>query len=168
MRGERMFSFLPRSHAATFSTKKCLADRPHFGPIDLVFPGANMPETAATPKVLISDDERVIADTLAAILNHGGFEARAAYSSAQALEIAPVFRPDLLISDVIMADMNGIEAAIRIRTMLPDIRVFLLSGQTATQELLIKEKADGFGFEILLKPVHPSDLIFRLRESMAA
>jgi CheY-like chemotaxis protein len=127
-----------------------------------------MPETAAKLKVLISDDERVIADTLAAILNHGGFEARAAYSSAQALEMASVFRPDLLITDVIMEDMNGIEAAIRIRAMLPKIRVFLLSGQTSTPEWLEKEKADGYGFEILMKPVHPRDLISRLRESMAA
>ena len=64
------------------------------------------------PKVLIADDERVIADTLAAILNHGGFEARAVYSCPEALEIARTFSPDMLIADVIMAGMNGIEAAI--------------------------------------------------------
>ncbi len=127
-----------------------------------------MPENAVKTKVLITDDERVIADTLAAILNHGGFEARAAYSCSEALEIAPAFRPDLLISDVIMAEMNGIEAAIRMKRMLPDIRVFLLSGQTATPELLHKEKAEGYGFEVLIKPVHPRDLISRLRECIAA
>lgn len=127
-----------------------------------------MPENAVKTKVLITDDERVIADTLAAILNHGGFDARAAYSCSEALEIAPIFRPDLLISDVIMAEMNGIEAAIRIKQMLPDIRVFFLSGQTATRELLQKEKADGYGFEVLVKPVHPRDLISRLRECIAA
>jgi CheY-like chemotaxis protein len=125
-----------------------------------------MPETAAKSKVLIADDERVIADTLVAILNHGGFEACAAYSCAQALEMAPVFRPDLLVSDVIMDGMNGIEAAVRIKAMLPEIRVFLLSGQTATPELLEKEKAGGYGFEVLMKPVHPRDLINRLRESI--
>ena len=127
-----------------------------------------MSENAVKTKVLITDDERVIADTLAAILNHGGFDARAVYSCREALEIAPVFRPDLLISDVIMAEMNGIEAAIRMKRMLPDIRVFLLSGQTATPELLQKEKADGYGFEVLVKPVHPRDLISRLRECIAA
>jgi CheY-like chemotaxis protein len=130
--------------------------------------GAHMPETAAKTKVLIVDDERVIADTLTAILNHSGFDARAAYSCGEALEIAPVFSPDLLISDVIMAERSGIEAAIRIKKMLPDIRVFLLSGQTATTELLEKEKADGYGFEVVMKPVHPSDLITRLRECIAA
>ena len=126
-----------------------------------------MPEIPVPPKVLIADDERVIADTLAAILNLGGFEARAAYSCSQALDLAPVFRPDLLIFDVIMDEMSGIEAAVRIKAMLPDIRVFLLSGQTATAEMLEKEKADGYGFEVIIKPVHPRDLIARLREGMA-
>lgn len=127
-----------------------------------------MVESGAKPKVLIADDERVIADTLAAILNQGGFEARAVYSTVKALELAPAFQPDLLISDVIMAEMNGIEAAIRIRALLPDIRVFLLSGQTATAEWLERENATGFGFEILTKPLHPKELISRLQERMAA
>jgi len=64
--------------------------------------------------------------------------------------------------------MNGIEAAVRIRAMLPEVRVFLLSGQAATPELLQQEKADGYGFEVLMKPVHPRDLLNRLREAMAA
>lgn len=127
-----------------------------------------MSETRNRPKVLIADDERVIADTLAAILNQGGFEARAVYSCVKALEVAPAFRPDLLISDVIMSEMNGIDAAIRIKAILPDIRVFLLSGQTATGELLKRQNAAGYGFEVLTKPLHPRDLIARLLESMAA
>jgi CheY-like chemotaxis protein len=122
-----------------------------------------MPETRNKPKVLIADDERVIADTLAMILNQGGFEARAVYSCVNALEIAPAFRPDMLISDVIMSELNGIEAAIRMKALLPDIHVFLLSGQTATAELLEKQNASGYGFEVLNKPLHPQDLISRLR-----
>jgi len=126
-----------------------------------------MPDTPAKPKVLIADDERVIADTLALILNQGGFEAQAVYSCVKALEVAPSFRPDMLISDVIMAELNGVEAAIRMRALLPDIRVFLLSGQTATAELVEKADASGYGFEVLIKPLHPQDLITRLRSSMA-
>lgn len=128
--------------------------------------GALMPETIAKPRVLIADDERVIADTLAMILNQGGFEARAVYSCVKALELAPAFRPDLLISDVIMAELNGIEAAVKMKAILPDIRVFLLSGQTATAELIEKQNAAGYGFEVLTKPLHPQDLISRLRNSM--
>jgi CheY-like chemotaxis protein len=80
--------------------------------------------------------------------------------------MAPDFKPDLLISDVIMSDLNGIEAAVRMKALLPDIRVFLLSGQTATAEMLEREKATGFGFEVLIKPLHPSDLIRKLRDTM--
>jgi DNA-binding NtrC family response regulator len=127
-----------------------------------------MDEIAGKARVLILDDERVIADTLTAILNQGGFEARAAYSSHQALEIAPAFHPDLLISDVVMEGASGIETAVRMKGILPDLVVFLLSGQTATRQLLEDEKAGGYGFEVLIKPVHPRDLIQRLRQRMAA
>jgi CheY-like chemotaxis protein len=122
-----------------------------------------MPETIVKPKVLVADDERVIADTLAMILNQSGFEARAAYSSEKALELVPEFKPDMLISDVIMGELNGIDAAIQIRAILPNIKILLFSGQAATADLLEKARAQGYEFEILAKPVHPQDLLTRLR-----
>lgn len=124
-----------------------------------------MPEdTYSKPKVLVVDDERVIADTLAMILNQSGFEARPVYSGEKAVELAAEFTPDMLISDVIMADLNGIDAAIRIRTLLPKIKILLFSGQAATADLLEKARAQGYEFEILAKPVHPQDLLSRLRQ----
>src|ERR1700761_5582374 len=124
-----------------------------------------MPEPSPKPKVLVADDERVIADTLSMILNQSGFEARAVYSGEKALELAASFQPDMLISDVIMADLNGIDAAIRIRALLPSIKILLFSGQAATADLLEKAPAKGYEFEILAKPVHPQDLLSRLRQS---
>src|ERR1700758_3724568 len=123
-----------------------------------------MPDSQAKPKVLVADDERVIADTLAMILNQSGFEARAVYSGEKALEMAPDFQPNMLISDVIMADLNGIDAAIRIRQVLPNIKILLFSGQAATADLLEKARSEGYEFEILAKPVHPQDLLSRLRQ----
>jgi CheY-like chemotaxis protein len=122
-----------------------------------------MPEIDAKPKVLVVDDERVIADTLAMILNQSGFEARAVYSGEKALELARTFEPDMLISDVIMADLNGIDTAIRIREELPRIKILLFSGQAATADLLEKARTQGYEFEILAKPVHPQDLLTKLR-----
>src|SRR6202161_4207093 len=122
-----------------------------------------MPENSQKPKVLVADDERVIADTLAMILNQSGFEAKAVYSGEKALEIAASFVPDMLISDVIMADLNGIDAAIQVRALLPKIKILLFSGQAATADLLEKARAQGYEFEILAKPVHPQDLLARLR-----
>jgi CheY-like chemotaxis protein len=123
----------------------------------------NMPENSARKKVLVADDERVIADTLSMILNQSGFEARAVYSGEKALELAASFVPDMLISDVIMADLNGIDAAIRIRALLPSIKILLFSGQAATADLLEKARTEGYEFEILAKPVHPQDLLNKLR-----
>lgn len=122
-----------------------------------------MPEAITKPKILVADDERVIADTLSMILNQSGFDARAVYSGENALELARTFAPDMLISDVIMADLNGIDAAIRIRALLPAIKILLFSGQAATADLLEKARTQGYEFEILAKPVHPQDLLTRLR-----
>jgi CheY-like chemotaxis protein len=123
-----------------------------------------MPTTTQKPRVLVADDERVIADTLAMILNQSGFEARAVYSGEGALDLADSFQPDMLISDVIMADLNGIDAAIRIRALLPRIKILLFSGQAATADLLEKARKEGSEFDILAKPVHPQDLLARLRK----
>jgi CheY-like chemotaxis protein len=122
-----------------------------------------MSETQVKPKVLVADDERVIADTLAIILNQSGFEATAVYSGEKAVETAKVLRPDMLISDVIMTDLNGIDAAIKIRTLLPECKILLFSGQAATADLLDRARVQGHEFEILAKPVHPQDRLARLR-----
>jgi DNA-binding response OmpR family regulator len=123
-----------------------------------------MSEARAKPRVLVADDERVIADSLTMILNQSGFDARAVYSGEQAIELAMSFKPEMLISDVIMGGLSGIEAAIRIRTLFPEVKVLLFSGQAATADLLKKARAEGYDFEILAKPVHPQDLLARLRQ----
>lgn len=120
--------------------------------------------TGPRPRVLVVDDERVIADTLAIILNQNGFEASAVYTGNSAVDQARSVRPDLIISDVIMPDMNGIEAAIKIRAMLPQCKILLFSGQAATADLLEQARTQGHEFEILAKPVHPQDLLAKLRD----
>jgi len=121
---------------------------------------------AAAPikrKVLVADDEQVIANTLAIILNQAGFEARAVYSGEKAVEALDTFEPDMLITDVIMTGMTGIEAAIATQAKLPNCKILLFSGQAATADLLEKARQDGHEFEILAKPVHPTDLLAKLR-----
>ena len=114
-------------------------------------------------KVLVADDEQVIANTLAIILNQAGFEARAVYSGEKAVEALDTFEPDMLITDVIMTGMTGIEAAIATKAKLPNCKILLFSGQAATADLLEKARQGGHEFEILAKPVHPTDLLAKLR-----
>jgi CheY-like chemotaxis protein len=123
-----------------------------------------MNDTKAKPRVIVVDDEHVIADTLATILNRAGYEATAVYTGQQAVDLAREIQPDLIVSDVIMPDMNGIEAAIVIRKMLPSCKVLLFSGQAATADLLENARAGGHEFEILAKPIHPQDLLAKLRQ----
>jgi CheY-like chemotaxis protein len=113
--------------------------------------------------VLVADDERIIADTLGMILNQSGFEAATVYSGQKAVEAARHFRPQVFLADVVMPGMSGIEAAIQISAMVPGCRVLLLSGQAATADLLRDARVRGHDFEILLKPVHPNQLLDRLR-----
>ncbi len=122
-----------------------------------------MTNGSTKPKVLVADDEQVIANTLAIILNQAGFEARAVYSGENAIETIEAFQPNMLISDVIMTGMTGIEAAIQIREKLPTCKILLFSGQAATADLLEKARSQGHEFEILAKPVHPTDLLAKLR-----
>jgi DNA-binding NtrC family response regulator len=110
-------------------------------------------------RVLIVDDEEVIADSLAMILNQAGFETHAVYNGDSALEIVPGFKPDFLISDVIMPGISGIETAIWVRTMLPSCKIILFSGQEYTSNLLEMARSRGYEFEILNKPVHAAHLI---------
>jgi CheY-like chemotaxis protein len=109
------------------------------------------------------DDERLIADALVIILNRNGFEATAAYSGETAIELSQSMQPEMIISDVIMNGINGIDAAIQIRSMLAKYKILLFSGHAAMADLLDQAGSQGHKFEVLAKPVHPQDLLRRLR-----
>src|ERR1700723_1206496 len=108
-------------------------------------------------RVLIVDDEPMIANTLAQILNASGFEARAVYNGENAVEVAGGLKPDGLVTDVIMRGISGIEVAMQVSDKLPSCRVILFSGQATTSDLLEPAKKKGRNFEILTKPIHPKD-----------
>ena len=120
-------------------------------------------EYTGARKVLVVDDERLIADTVTAILNEHGFEAVGVYNGEEAIQAARRFSPEILLTDVLMPKMSGIDLAIKIREEFPKIPVLLFSGQAATSELMRKAAADGYQFELLPKPIHPMELIAKLR-----
>jgi len=116
------------------------------------------------PVVLIVDDEHVIADTVAIILKKSGYAVLTAYDGKTALEIASVIPPELLITDVFMPDMDGIELALVLTRNIPDCKVLLFSGQASTADLLVKAHDSGNNFTLLAKPVHPSEMLRRISE----
>jgi DNA-binding NtrC family response regulator len=121
----------------------------------------------AAPVVLIVDDEKVIADTLSIILTHAGFITMTAYNGATALRMANEITPALLISDVVMPGISGVELAIMLTQSTPDLKVLLFSGQASTVDLLEKARRGGHHFTALTKPVHPTDMLKRISECLA-
>lgn len=114
-------------------------------------------------KVLIVDDERTIANSLAFILDLQGFITRTAFSGEEGIELAHMFRPDILVSDVFMGGTTGIEAAIEVKTRVPSCEILLMSGDIPKVQELQDRLDDGRRFEILAKPMHPLDLLAKLR-----
>jgi CheY-like chemotaxis protein len=82
-------------------------------------PGEAPQEAATTHRVLVVDDDKDVADTLAMLLECLGAETRVTYSGAAALAAIEEFRPELAFLDLGMPDMDGYETARRIRA-LPD------------------------------------------------
>jgi CheY-like chemotaxis protein len=121
----------------------------------------DMPEQVT---VYVVDDEPVIASTLAAILNASGFRATAYTSAEDAIRAAECEGPSLLISDVVMPGMNGVDLAIHLKSLCPKCKVLLFSGQAATNDLLESARRAGHDFELLSKPIHPKDLLAAIRK----
>jgi DNA-binding response OmpR family regulator len=118
------------------------------------------------PVVLVVDDERVIADTLSVILRRNGFAVMTAYDEVSALGIATQVPPQLLISNVAMPHMSGIDLAIAIRHAVPDCEVILFSGQASTADHLASARLAGYDFVTFTKPVHPSEMLARVSERL--
>lgn len=125
-----------------------------------VVPITSLPEARDhRPVVLVVDDEVLIADTLATILSQHGFAAFSAYEARSALEFAETTPPDVLLSDVAMPGMTGIDLAIAISAKFVNCRILLFSGQAHTSNLLSEACAAGYDFPVLTKPIHPRLLL---------
>lgn len=110
-------------------------------------------------RVLVVDDEPLVADSLVLILGARGFDTRAVYSGEDAAELAVSWKPDAVISDVVMGTMNGIDLAIYVGQVLPSCKVILMSGNLITGDLMTASEKLGHHFTILAKPFMPETLL---------
>lgn len=114
--------------------------------------------------VMVVDDEETLANTTTEILNLAGFCAFVAYDGQTALELAAKFHPDILLTDVLMPGMNGVELAVAVRELLPQTDILLISGQAGTIDLLERARSEGHAFDLIAKPIHPLKLIEQLKK----
>lgn len=111
------------------------------------------------PLILVADDEPIVASTLVQILKEEGFEAISVSDGAAAVRWARQARPDVVICDVVMPTLNGVEAAKQIRAILPETHVILFSGQAAATGIVERAEVEGHRFQVLAKPIDPEVLL---------
>ncbi|HWM92572.1 MAG TPA: ATP-binding protein [Thermoanaerobaculia bacterium] len=104
-------------------------------------------------RILVVDDNKDSADSLALLLTLQGSEVRTAYDGLEAVEAAAAFKPDVILSDIGMPKLNGYEAAQRIREQSQGRRVVLVAMTGWGQEEDRRRSVEaGFDFH-LVKPV---------------
>lgn len=130
-------------------------------PADLPAAPATRDDESCRPRpqrILIADDNRDAADSLAVMLKVFGHEVQTAYDGLQAVELAEAFRPALALLDIGMPRLNGYDAARRIRQGASggDIVLIALTGWGQPED---KQRSRAAGFDHhLVKPVDPSTL----------
>ncbi len=122
-----------------------------------------MPAVQKIRRVFVVDDEPTIASTLATILTNQGFHATSFSEPLEALRAIRSEAPDLLISDVVMPLLSGIDLATQVQEAWPDCKVLLFSGQALTIDFHESARKAGHHFEVLTKPVHPAELLQKIQ-----
>lgn len=121
-------------------------------------------------RVLIADDERTLADTLALIVNRSGHDSLAVYTGLEAVDAMQTFHADVVLSDVTMPGLNGFELARHLAENFPACKVLLMSGVDWAIELAEQQTGDRHYADLLTKPVMPQkilDFVARCSESAA-
>lgn len=111
-----------------------------------------MPTEEASIRVLVVDDNRIVADSLSLVIRGRGFDSRAAYSGESAVQLALAWEPHAAIVDAIMRPMDGVSLAVLLAKQLPACRVLLMSGNPDSGQLLKNSEKLGHNFPFLAKP----------------
>ena len=131
-----------------------------------VFPAAievrNLSTLRKDQTIFVVDDESIIAQTVGIILRNAGYEARSFSEPGAALDAAAGESPDLLVTDMAMPEMNGIELAFRMQELRPCCKVLVISGQLLTLPSVVKGAQESRNFDFLPKPVHPLELLEKI------
>ncbi len=111
-------------------------------------------------RVLVVDDDKLVADTLSLIFKANGFEAEACYSAAEGLERARTYDPELLLCDVTMPETTGLEMIAKIDRELPDCRILMLTAYSTNFDKVGEQsRTMRRPVSVLSKPCRPEELL---------
>lgn len=116
-------------------------------------------------RVLVVDDDRLVADTLCMVYKANGYDSEARYSAAEGYARAQSFAPDLVLCDVTMPEESGLQLAARMQVTMPQIRLLMLTAYASNApDVRAQSRKMQRPLHLLSKPCRPDDL---LRETRA-
>ena len=119
-------------------------------------------------RILVIDDDDLVRDTLARILVRGGYEAVSAKSGREGIARFRENPPDLIVTDVIMPDQDGIETIVELRQMDPAPPIIAISGGGRAKAMQFLDAAEKLGAnKVLSKPVKQADLLAVIAELLS-
>ena len=108
-------------------------------------------------KVLVVEDDATVRDVLTTLLGFDGFEVESVDDGAKGLELAETMQPDVVLLDVVLPGMNGLEVCRSLRQKVPNARVVMLTGRGTAEDELdgVSAGADAY----LRKPFSSLELL---------
>src|SRR5713101_7445448 len=115
-------------------------------------------------RILAIDDEPTMTDWLKILLEHAGFEVKTALIGTRGEEIFKTWRPDAVVTDMLLPDVDGIELVRKFKQIEPESEVIVITGQGNIPRSVEAVKAGAFDF--LEKPVDADRLLDKLEKAM--
>ena len=114
-------------------------------------------------KILVIDDDHMVRYTLSKILRNSGYEVVTAADGERGMTAFHAEKPDVVITDLIMPEQEGIETILQIKRARPEVRIIAISGGGRIANTDVLQAARGLGAdEILAKPFEAEELLSRL------
>jgi two-component system OmpR family response regulator len=125
-------------------------------------PRADLRRVDGAPvRVLVVDDEATLAELVTMALRYEGWEVRSAGDGAGAVRIARELRPDVVVLDIMLPDLSGIEVLRRLREQNPNLPVLFLTARDAVEDRIAGLTAGGDDY--VTKPFSLEEVVLRLR-----
>ncbi|MBN1809634.1 MAG: sigma-54-dependent Fis family transcriptional regulator [Planctomycetes bacterium] len=116
------------------------------------------------PRVMVVEDQRIMRDSIRQVLEEAGYKAPGYGRPEEALAAVTVERPDVIITDVRMPGMTGIELLKKVKEILPFVEVVVMTAYGTVKDAVSAMKEGAFDY--LLKPFEPEELVLVAQKAL--
>ncbi len=121
-----------------------------------------------TPHIVVIDDDAMVRTAVTRILEAEGFQVSLAGDGREGLKLMHSLQPRLVITDIIMPEMEGIETIREMRRERSDLKIMAISGGARMGNANFLDMAKTMGADAIMeKPFEPEDLVAKVRQLLA-